>query len=144
MKIDPQFRLLLVAALLSVFPASVFAQEADKEKKPKEAAADEDGKKARPAGPVARYITVSHPVNEQVFTRVRNSLVKLQNIADQEDRDAFLILEIERGTSTFGQVHDLAKELTSFSYSRVRTVAWIPEHEDNRPLDGYALSLIHI
>ena len=138
MKIDPQFRLLLIAALLSVFPGSVFAQEADKEKKPREAAADEDGKDARPAGPVARYITVSHPVNEQVFTRVRNSLVKLQNIADQEDRDAFLILEIERGTSTFGQVHDLAKELTSFSYSRVCTVAWIPEHEDNRPLDGYA------
>lgn len=138
MKIDPPFRLLLIAALLSVFPAAVFAQEADKEKKPKEAAADEDGKDARPAGPVARYITVSHPVNEQVFTRVRNSLVKLQNIADQEDRDAFLILEIERGTSTFGQVHDIAKELTSFSYSRVRTVAWIPEHEDDRPLDGYA------
>lgn len=139
MKLNQQVRLILVTTLLSVFGASSFAQEpGPADTKPDPAAKEETKKDARPAGPVARYITVSHPVNETVFTRVRNSLVKLQNIADQEDRDAFLILEIERGTSTFGQVHDLAKELTSFSYSKVRTVAWIPEHEDGRPLDGYA------
>jgi len=93
------------------------------------------GREERPAGPVARYLTITQPVTESAFTRVRNSLVKLQKIAEQEDREVFLILEIERGTSMFGQVHDLAKELTSFNYSNVRTVAWIPDGD--RPLAGY-------
>jgi len=88
-------------------------------------------------GPVARCITVTNPASEVVFTRVRNALVKLQNQAVQEDRDAVLVLELERGTSMFGQVSDLAKELTSARYPRVRTVAWIPRHEKGRPLDGY-------
>ncbi|MFT5091514.1 MAG: membrane-bound serine protease (ClpP class), partial [Porticoccaceae bacterium] len=57
--------------------------------------------------------------------------------AELEDRDNILILEIETGSSTFGQVSDLAKELTSSKYSRVRTVAWIPKDESSRPLTGY-------
>lgn len=146
MRLDSQIRLLLIAATLCVLagPVATIAQEPDPvENRPDAAAPDDkaEKKEARPAGPVARYITVSHPVNETVFTRVRNALVKLQNIAEQEDRDAFLVLEIERGTSMFGQVQDLAKELTSFSYSRVRTVAWVPNHDDDRPLDGYAAIL---
>lgn len=128
--------------LVGLMAAPSIAQEPEKDGDlPNPAAAagkPAEKEEERPAGPVARYVTVTHPVNETIFTRVRNSLVKLQNIAEQEDRDAVLILEIERGTSTFGQVHDLAKELTSSSYSKVRTVAWIPEHEDGRPLDGYA------
>lgn len=88
-------------------------------------------------GPVARYITVTNPAGELVFSRVRNALVELQHQAELEDRDNILILEIETGSSTFGQVSDLAKELTSSKYSRVRTVAWIPKDEASRPLTGY-------
>lgn len=88
---------------------------------------------------VARYITVRGPVNESLFTRVRNTLVKLQHQAEREDRDAILILEIQPGISMFGQVRDLAKELTSTAYPRVRTVAWIDRHE--RPVDGYVAIL---
>lgn len=88
-------------------------------------------------GPVARYITVTNPAGELVFSRVRSALVELQHQAELEDRDNILILEIETGSSTFGQVSDLAKELTSSKYSRVRTVAWIPKDESSRPLTGY-------
>lgn len=145
MRLYSRFQLFLLAALfgLLVSPLASVAQEPDPlEAKPAAKPAEKSAaKEERPAGPVARYITISHPVNEVIFTRVRNALVKLQNIADQEDREAYLILEIERGTSMFGQIHDLAKELTSFSYSKVRTVAWIPEHSEGRPLDGYAAIL---
>jgi membrane-bound serine protease (ClpP class) len=145
MRLNPRFQLSPLFALLGLLlsPLAGIAQEPDPLKANPGAAAVAKAaeKEERPAGPVARYITVSHPVNETIFTRVRNSLVKLQNIAEQEDREAFLILEIERGSSMFGQVHDLAKELTSFSYSKVRTVAWIPEHDEGRPLDGYAAVL---
>lgn len=92
-------------------------------------------------GPVARYVTVTNPVDNVIFSRVRNALVKLQHQAEKEDRYAILILEIERGTSMYGQVRDLAKELTSVRYSKVRTIAWIPDHEDDRPLDGYVAIL---
>lgn len=93
-----------------------------------------------PAQPVARYITVNSPVNEVVFTRVRNTLVKLQHQAEQEQRDAILILDLQPGISMFGQVRDLAKELTSTAYPQVRTVAWIDKH-DERPVDGYVAIL---
>ena len=36
-------------------------------------------------GPVARYVTVTNPVDNVIFSRVRNTLVKLQHQAEQED-----------------------------------------------------------
>jgi membrane-bound serine protease (ClpP class) len=93
------------------------------------------------SSPIAAYITVTHPVNERMFSRVRNTLLDLQNKAEQEERDAILILEIQRGSSMFGQVYELSKELRSSSYSRVRTVAWIPRDDERPRLDGYAAIL---
>ena len=87
--------------------------------------------------PIAKSLTINNPVNDVTFTRVRNALVALQQQAEQEDRQAILLLELERGTSMFGQVRDLAKELTSAKYSRVRTVAWIPQPSEGKRLDGY-------
>ncbi|MHC4875686.1 MAG: NfeD family protein [Planctomycetota bacterium] len=86
--------------------------------------------------PVARYITVNSPVNQTLFTRIRNTLVKLQHQAELEQREAILILDLQPGISMFGQVRDLAKELTSTAYPNVRTIAWIDHHEE-RPIDGY-------
>ena len=138
--------LFLVTAGFAVFSAGVsFSQDEVSEEAPKETVTDlkEASKEEptepqpKPDGPVARYITVTNPAGEVVFSRVRNALVELQHQAELEDRDTILILEIERGSSTFGQVSDLAKELTSSKYSRVRTVAWIPKDKSAKPLTGY-------
>lgn len=100
----------------------------------------EDGQTEQPApdakqvGRIVRYVEMN-PVDDGVFTRIRNTLVTLQRQAEEEQRESVLILEIARGTSTFGQVLDLANELTSSRYSKVRTVAWIPG--DGPPLNGY-------
>ena len=139
MKLPLRCSVFLAACLFGIAasPITGSAQEPDpSDEKPANPLQEKQaGREERPAGPVARYLTITQPVTESAFTRVRNSLVKLQKIAEQEDREVFLILEIERGTSMFGQVHDLAKELTSFNYSNVRTVAWIPDGD--RPLAGY-------
>lgn len=136
----------LLMALFTTMPTDLlYAQEDTAEETPKETATEPDEPKAEPArpsgGPIARYITVTNPAGELVYTRVRNALVDLQHKAELEDRDTILILELERGTSTFGQVSDLAKELTSAEYPRVRTIAWIPKHEEGRPLTGYTAIL---
>ena len=135
--------LLLMAAGFAAFSAGVlYAQDEATEEAPKEVDRTPAEEIAEPKsatdGPVARYITVTNPAGELVFSRVRNALVELQHQAELEDRDTILILEIERGTSTFGQVSDLAKELTSAKYSRVRTIAWIPKDESDEPLAGYS------
>lgn len=100
--------------------------------------ADDEVVKDAPAQktPLAKYVTVTSPINDLVFARVTNAAIGLQHLAERQDRQAILVLEIGRGTSKFGQVSDLAKELTSAKYSRVLTVAWIPETDDRRPLDG--------
>lgn len=139
------FPLLVAAGLAALSAAPLRAQDGTAEEPPKETvdatkdASEQESVESdqRSDGPVARYITVTNPAGELVFSRVRNALVELQHQAELEDRDNILILEIETGSSTFGQVSDLAKELTSSKYSRVRTVAWIPKDESSRPLTGY-------
>ncbi len=136
-----RFTWLGLACLFAAFWGTVARTQ---DAKPEPAAAEKPAaaetakdEKATAKHPLARYITVTNPVNEVMFTRVRNVLVALQHQAEQEDRAAVLVLELERGTSTFGQARDLAKELTSSKYSRVRTVAWIPQPSDGKKLDGY-------
>ena len=138
--------LLVTAGFAALSTGQLRAQDEAAEASPKEI---DDAPKANAAekeaaepsseagGTVARYITVTNPAGELVFSRIRNAMVELQHQADEEDRDTILILEIERGSSTFGQVSDLAKELTSAKYPRVRTIAWIPKDESDKPLTGY-------
>ena len=99
-------------------------------------AKDQESVAAAPKSPVAKYLTVTNPVTDTFYNRVRNSLVALQQQATQENRQAILILELERGRSIFGPVREIAKELTSAKYQRVKTVAWIPSHSEGRRLDG--------
>ncbi len=77
--------------------------------------------------PLARYVVVKSPVDDVVFRKVRNTALKLQELAISEDRPAFLILEIRPGQSEFHQVHGLAKFLTSSKVDRLTTIAWIPD-----------------
>ncbi len=91
-----------------------------------EEAADEKKDKANKT-PLALYVTVRSPVDDSIFRNVRNTALKLQELARVENRPAFLILEIRAGQSEFYQVHGLAKFLTSSKIDRVTTIAWVPE-----------------
>jgi len=87
-------------------------------------AADEDPARKVPLG---QFITVSSPVEDLVFAKVSNAAVKLQKLSQQEQRPAYLILQISPGTSQFHHVQGLARFLTSAQVANVTTVAWIPE-----------------
>ena len=92
--------------------------------------ADESGEDQGPSersGPIGHFITVTSPVDDVMYGRVKNLALELQDQAIREDRSAVLVLEITPGSSRFGNVHELAKFLVSSEVSRVRTVAWIPE-----------------
>ncbi len=78
-----------------------------------------------------RFVTITSPIDDQMVSEVTNLALKLQSQAEREDREAILLLEIEPGSSRFGQVSDLARFLTSAEVSRVKTVAWLP-----RTIDG--------
>jgi len=77
--------------------------------------------------PLGRYITLSSPVDDVVFGRVKNAALTLQNQAQTQQRRAVLVLEITPGSSPFHQVYGLAKFLSSIEIRDVTTVAWIPE-----------------
>src|SRR5580700_1792451 len=80
-----------------------------------------------PEQPLGKYITVTSPVDDLVFGRVKNAVLNLESQAQQQHRKAVLILEITHGTTPFHQVYGLAKFLTSAEIADVKTVAWIPE-----------------
>ncbi len=98
-------------------------------------------KPAVPKAPLAVYLTVGSPLSDAVQAKVLNAARNLQQQAEQEGLAAILVLEIGPGTSRFGQVRDLAKELTSAKFAQLRTVAWIPEPKDKKRLDGYNVIL---
>jgi membrane-bound serine protease (ClpP class) len=81
----------------------------------------------KPKRPLAVYLTVTSPLDDKVFRNVRNAALSLQKQATNEDRKAYLFLQIKPGQSEAYQAVGLAKFLTSAEISRVTTVAWIPE-----------------
>ncbi len=91
--------------------------------------------------PLAVYLSVGSSLSDAVQAKVLNAARKVQQQAEQEGRPAILILEIGPGTSKFGQVRDLAKELTAAKFASLRTVAWIPEPKDKKRIDGYNVIL---
>lgn len=92
--------------------------------------ADEIDQTAPGRAAFGRFVTVTSPIDDQVVSRINNRALELQGQAVRENRDAILVLEIQPGTSRFGQVSDVARLLTSPELSRVRSVAWIPETVD--------------
>lgn len=82
---------------------------------------------AEPQPPLGQFITVTSPIDEQVYGRVSNVALSLQNQAEQEGRKAILVLQIGPGSSRFYDVYELAKFLSSAQTARIKTVAWIPE-----------------
>ncbi len=85
---------------------------------------DNDTAKARSQANLTQLVVVGNPTEKG---RIRNIALELQGDAIRADREATLILQLEKGNDEFGTIRDLAKFLTSSQVSRVRTVAWIPE-----------------
>ena len=90
---------------------------------------------------LATYLSVGSTVSEKVHGKVLSAARKLQQQADQEGRTGILILEIGPGSSRFGSVRDLAKELSSAKFASLRTIAWVPEPKDKKRIDGYNVIL---
>lgn len=77
--------------------------------------------------PIGRFFTVRSPVDDRTLSDLTSMALELQAQATRDRREAVLVLEIEPGTSRFGQVSDLARFLTSAQLSQIRTVAWLPK-----------------
>jgi len=106
----------LLLAGVSLFSAQLQAQE-----QPDEAVAQR---------PIGRFFTVRSPVDDRTVSDLTSLALELQAQATRDRREAVLILEIEPGSSRFGQVSDLARFLTSAQLSQIRTVAWLPKTVD--------------
>ncbi len=85
-------------------------------------AADE----AQPA-PLAKLITLTSPVDDALYSRVRNTLLVLKNQAALEERRPVLVLQVTPGSSQMHQVQGLMRLLTEAQFRDVTTVAWVPE-----------------
>ena len=129
------FFISVLAVCCSCFITPVFAWDEDPAAEKVEAAKEEpkegddkpaDGNQVN-VQPIARYVSVKSPIDDSVFRTVRNTALNLQELAQSENRTAFLILEIHPGQSEFHQVHGLAKFLTSSKIDAVTTIAWIPK-----------------
>lgn len=115
-------------ALLIVLPTAA-ACCADPPAEPRPEAAQDAGANgdAEPSTTLARYITLTSPVDDVVFGHVQNTALTLQSQARSQHRHAMLILEITPGSSPFHQVQGLATFLTSVDIADVKTIAWVPE-----------------
>ena len=76
---------------------------------------------------LGQFVTVTSPVDDHVFAKISNVAIKLQSQSVQEGRPAYLVLQVEAGTSQFHHVQGLAKFLTSAQIKNVTTVAWVPQ-----------------
>lgn len=90
-------------------------------------AQEAEGEAKKAAEPFGRFVSVTSPISDQTVSLINNTAVELQAQSVRESRPAILVLEIESGSSRFGQVRDIASFLTSAEVSNVRTVAWIPK-----------------
>ncbi|MCA8987931.1 MAG: hypothetical protein KDA78_09840, partial [Planctomycetaceae bacterium] len=127
---------LLALFSLLMFSAPLVAQPTDEQPPAEQPPAEPVENKPDPPeepdaeaakSPLAKYVIVDSPIDDAVFRTIRNTALRLQELAQLEDRPAFLILEIRPGQSEFHQVHGIAKFLTSSKLDRVRTIAWVPE-----------------
>jgi membrane-bound serine protease (ClpP class) len=77
--------------------------------------------------PVGRIISLESPLSDEALGLVRRTGLELQSLATEEDRKAYLVLELKPGTSEFHNVYAMADFLTGNAISNVTTVAWVSE-----------------
>ncbi|MCA9000007.1 MAG: hypothetical protein KDA80_23625 [Planctomycetaceae bacterium] len=77
--------------------------------------------------PASRLVPLPSPLNDESLGQVRRTLLELQDVANREGREAYLILELTPGVSEFHHCYAIADLLTSEPLERVTTIAWVPE-----------------
>lgn len=80
-----------------------------------------------PNPPFGQFVTLTSPMDDHVLAQVSNVAQRLQHQAQQENRAAYLVLEIPAGTTPFHHVQAITRLLTSSQWSSIKTVAWVPE-----------------
>ncbi len=113
--LTPRFLHIRFVAAMLVFQAVALVCHADDQ--------DDEARKT----PIGQFVTIGATVDDIVYAKVSSTAIKLQGLAVQEGRPAFLVLQVDPGTSQFHQVQGLAKFLTSAQIKNVTTVAWVPE-----------------
>ncbi len=88
--------------------------------------ADADDAADSPLAPVARFITLTSPVEDDQIGFVKQTAHELRAEADRDGRKAYLVLQIPAGTTQFYDVLHLSQFLGGSDMAGVVTVAWVP------------------
>ncbi len=81
---------------------------------------------------VGQFVEIGGQIGDRQVALVRNHMVRLAERSRQEHLPAVLVIRLLPGSSTTGNVTDLARVLTDEETSAVRTIAWIPERLTGR------------
>ncbi len=84
---------------------------------------------------IGQFIELPGQIGDGQVTLVRNQLLDLARRSAREDKEAVLVLKLNPGASTIGNVTDLARVLIDDETSSVKTVAWI----QNRIVGSHAI-----
>lgn len=76
---------------------------------------------------IGQFVELPGQIADRDVTLVRNQLLELSRRAARENREAVLVVKLVPGTSTVGNVTDLARVLVDSETSSVKTVAWIQD-----------------
>ena len=82
--------------------------------------------------PLGRVVRLESPIDDSAIKAVRTAAVDLSARAENEGREAVLVLELQPGTSEFHNINGLTTALVSADYAKLKTVCWVPES-----VDGY-------
>ena len=90
-------------------------------------AADEVATKPPQAQHIAAFLTLDGSITDSVTASVRRAALDLQSQALQEQKQAFLVLELSPGISEFHHVYSLIDFLTSDATTNITTICWVPK-----------------
>ncbi len=76
---------------------------------------------------VAAFVTLDGAITDQVTANVRQAALDLQTQGIQEQKQAFLVLELTPGISEFHHVYSLIDFLTSDATANLTTICWVPK-----------------
>lgn len=75
---------------------------------------------------IASFVTLDGTITDRVTATVRRAALDLQTQALQEQKQAFLVLELTPGISEFHHVYSLIDFLTSDATTNLTTICWVP------------------
>ncbi|MFO1006325.1 MAG: NfeD family protein [Planctomycetaceae bacterium] len=75
---------------------------------------------------IATFVTLDGAITDRVTSSVRRAALDLQTQALQEQKQAFLVLELTPGISEFHHVYSLIDFLTSDATANLTTICWVP------------------